>query len=46
LKFEIRAREKSAALRGPPCYREENVEMRGDLFPDLLDFNHGLISAE
>src|SRR5215831_10772491 len=46
LELEIGPGEESAALRGPPCYREENVEMRGDLVPDLLDFNPGRISAE
>src|SRR4029434_8706820 len=42
----MRTGEESAALRGPPCYREEKVEMRGDLIPDLLHFDPGRISAE
>src|SRR5262245_11165145 len=46
LEFEIGPGEESAALRGPPCYREENVEMRGDLVPELLHFDPGRISAE
>src|SRR5262249_51523973 len=46
LEFEIGPGEESVALRGPSCYREENVEMRGDLDPDLLDFYPGRISAE
>src|SRR5215475_2181288 len=46
LEFKIGPGEESAALRGPTCYREENVEMRGDVDPDLLDFNPGRISAE
>src|SRR5262249_37938777 len=46
LEFKIGPGEESAALRGPPCYREENVEMRGDLVPDLLHFDPGRISAE
>src|SRR5215475_12023787 len=46
LEFEIGPGEESAALRGPPCYREENVEMRGDVDPDLLHFDPGRISAE
>src|SRR5688500_1998991 len=46
LEFEIGMREESGALRGPTCHREESVEMRADLVPDLLDFNPGDISAE
>src|SRR5262247_3299400 len=46
LEFEIGPGKEPAALRGPSCYREENVEMHGDLDPDLLDFNPGRISAE
>src|SRR5262245_56880635 len=46
LKFEIGLGEEFGAFRGPPCHREENVEMRVDLNPDLLDFNPGRISAE
>src|SRR5262245_12066987 len=39
LKFQIGPREESAALRGLPCYREENVELRVDVIPDLIDFD-------
>jgi hypothetical protein len=46
LEFEIGLGEESGALRGPPCHREESVEMRADLVPDLLDFNPGRISAK
>src|SRR5262245_27705513 len=46
LEFEIGPGEESAALRGHRCYREDNVAMRGDLVPDLLQFDPGRISAE
>src|SRR5262249_34088813 len=46
LEFEIGPGEESGAFHGPPCHREENVEMRADPIPDLLDFYPGRISAE
>src|SRR5262249_29747709 len=42
----IGAREKSGAVRGPPFYGEEDVELRVDLFPEFLEFIPGCISAE
>jgi hypothetical protein len=46
LKFEIGVREKSAALRGPPFYGEEDVELRVHLIPDHRDFDPGRINSE
>src|SRR5262245_31028233 len=38
LKLDICPGEESAALRGSPCYREESIELRIDVVPDLIDF--------
>src|SRR5262249_27373291 len=46
LKFEIGPGEVSGPLRCPALYWKEDVEMRVDLLPDLLDFNNGRISAD
>src|SRR5262245_14376105 len=37
LKIEIGPREESAAFRILACYRKENIEMRVDVFPNLID---------
>ncbi|MBO0862779.1 MAG: hypothetical protein J2P21_30640 [Chloracidobacterium sp.] len=38
LKFEIRVGEEPGAFRSPACYRDENVELRVEVVPYLIDF--------